>query len=430
MNLRHLAAARRHRVIAASATGLLALLLAWSPVLAAVSWGDLHRASPEHVYTWGNSLGRTVTSGGTAYLHQIWEQYVIGGEEVSDAGPYLGVYYRRGSSGAGSWSQLKRLNASTTHAEYSVLATSGKYVYGAWRTQPHSNSTWNGVDPRPLQFRRNTNHGNADYWKSKPSFLGADRIDRPSIAATGSRVYIAYTDAIGGEIRLQKSTDYGATFSYKGAIGATTALWDGGYGGRPVIVATGSTVAVVWDNGSSSRIKISLDGGSTWTVDTDFDPSRLDRVDGAASAGRVAFVWVGGGGSIHLRRFNGTTLGPKRTVEEFNSSTTYKEANSPAIAMSGASVIGIAYTACSDDSCGDGPTMGKSIRWTESRDSGAHWSPSVNVGYWGSSTSRRNNEWPSAIFAGSSKRIVSWTSFGSAADAPERILVRVGTGTP
>ena len=98
--------------------------------------------------------------------------------------------------------------------------------------------------------------------------------------------------------------------------------------------------------------------------------------------------------------------------------------------MNGTSTIGIAYAACSDASCGTSLTMGESVRWTESRDSGAHWSSGVNVGYWGSSTSRRDNEWPSAIFAGSSKRIVSWTSFGYQPDSPERILVRVGTGTP
>ena len=86
---------RRHRTIGAVAGGLFAVLLAWSPVLAAVSWGDLHRASTDYAYSWQQSLARTTTSAGTAYLHQLFTRDVIGGEGVEDGGPYLGIYYKR-----------------------------------------------------------------------------------------------------------------------------------------------------------------------------------------------------------------------------------------------------------------------------------------------------------------------------------------------
>jgi hypothetical protein len=430
VDLRHLATARRHRFAAASASGLLALLIAWSPVMA-TSWGTVHRASNSYAYSEGNALARTVTSGGTAYLHQVGVQYHVAGEEVSETGPYLGVYYRRGNGSGSTWSTAKRLNSSSAHGEYPTIAKSGKYVYVAWRRQPHVGvDNWATSEPRKLQFRRNTNHGSGSYWKSQPTFLGADRIDFPSIAATGSKVWIAYTDAIGGEIRLQRSTDSGATFSLLNAVGATTGTWEGGYSGRPVVVATGSTVAVAFYNGSTWRLKISTNNGASWMVDTDLATGDVKKVDGAAASGKVAFAWLEGDQHIYLRRFNGTTLGSKKAVVTLTNTTTYKNINHLAVAMSGTSVIGVAYNACSALDCSVSSTKGTSIRWAESRDSGAHWTSSTTIGSYTAGTSRRNNEQPSAIWGSSTRRIVSWTSFGTTSAYPERILVRIGTGTP
>ena len=70
MNTR-LAAPRHTRTLGAVAAGLMAALLAWSPVLAAVSWGSVYTASNDYAYTSGNALARTVTSGGTAQLHDV-----------------------------------------------------------------------------------------------------------------------------------------------------------------------------------------------------------------------------------------------------------------------------------------------------------------------------------------------------------------------
>ena len=151
---------RLPRLAGATFAAALAVLLAWSPVLAAVSWGTVHRASPDYTYTWADSLARTVTSGGTAYLHEVYTQYVINGAPAADAGPYLGVTYRRGNANGSAWGTPKRLNPSTTHGDRATVAKSGKYVYVAWRRQSDlSGSTWNGVTPQPLQFRRNTSHG-------------------------------------------------------------------------------------------------------------------------------------------------------------------------------------------------------------------------------------------------------------------------------
>ena len=48
------------------------------------------------------------------------------------------------------------------------------------------------------------------------------------------------------------------TWEYLGAVGATTANdGDGGLSGMPVVVASGNTVAVAFNNGSTARIKVS-----------------------------------------------------------------------------------------------------------------------------------------------------------------------------
>jgi len=431
MDARHVAQ-RRTRTVVAVATGLLAVLLAWSPVLAAISWGSVYKASSDYAYGWDNALTRTVTSGGTAYLHSVTTRYVIAGDAVTDSGPYLGVYYRRGNSGGSSWGTLKRLNASNQHADFGTTASSGKYVYATWRHQLHVDAYDPLEAPRDLQFIRNTNHGSSTAWSvRKTDFLGANYIDRPSITAAGSRVYIAYTDSSGGEIRLQRSTDYGANWDYLGAVGATTAQDGDGYTGRPVVVASGTTVAVVFNNGTTARFKLSTDGGDTWSVDTDLSTTQYASLSAAHRSGKFAFAWVTGGHrNLYVRMWNGTSLTDRRTIVSLNDATTYKVVHSPAISLAGTSVIGVAYSACTTTTCSLGATKGSSIRWIESRTNGNSWTSSSTIASYTSSSTRRLNEYPSVVMSSSTRRIVSWTAAGASSTSTARVLIRVGSGTP
>ena len=167
---------------------------------------------------------------------------------------------------------------------------------------------------------------------------------------------------------------------------------EGGYSGRPVVVATGNTVAVAFYNGTTWRLKISTNNGASWMVDTDLATGDVKKVDGAAASGKVAFAWLEGDQHIYLRRFNGTTLGSKKRAVTVTNTSTYKNINHIAVAMSGTSVIGVAYNACSALDCSVSSTKGTSIRWAESRDSGAHWASSTTIGSYTAGTSRRNNE--------------------------------------
>jgi hypothetical protein len=428
-----LVAPRRTRTLGAVGAGLMAVLLAWSPVLAAISWGSTYQASTDYAYGWSDALARTVTSTGTAYLHSIATRYVVGGDQVTNTGPYLGVYYRRGNAGGSSWGTIKRLNASNVHADYGTIASSGKYVYTAWRRQQQVGADYDPTQaPRDLQFMRNTNHGSSTAWSArKTDFLGANYIDRPSITAAGSRVYITYTDSSGGEIRLQRSVDYGATWEYLDAVGATTAQDGDGYTGMPVVVASGNTVAVAFNNGSTARIKVSTDGGDTWSVDTDLNPSQYSSISTAHRNGKLAFAWTTGGHrNLYVRQWNGTSLTARKTIVSLNDATTYKVLSSPAIALAGTSVIGVAYSACTTTSCSLGATKGSSIRWIESRNNGSTWSSNKTVASYTASSTRRLNEFPSVVMSSSTRRIVSWTAAGASSSSLARVLIRIGSGTP
>lgn len=420
---------RRPRMLGAVAAGLFAVLLAWSPVLAAVSWGDLHKASTDKAYSWEQSLARTVTSTGTAYLHQVFTRDVIGGDAVRDTGPYLGIYYKRGNSTGSTWSASTRLNGKTQHGDYGTVATSGKYVYVAWRRELHYGSAFKPDDPRELKFRRNTKHGSGDYWKPSYPFLGASFIDRPSISASGPNLFIAYTDSSGGEIRLQRSTDYGASFTYLDAIGATTLQNEEGYSGTPVVGVSGSTVAVIWNNGTSSWIKVSTDLGQTWSIDQEFNEDPYLEASTAHRDGRIAFAFTEADArNVYLRTYNGS-LQPEKTIVSVNDATTYKRVHSPAVALAGSSRVGVAYAACNTSSCAVGTSKGVSIRWLESGNNGGSWTSNKTIGSLATTSSRRINEFPSALYASSTRRLVSWNAVSQGGGA-YRVVIRLGLGTP
>ena len=425
---------RRARTIPAVAAGLLATLLAWSPVLAAVSWGDLHRVSTDYAYGWTQALARTVATddavvpSNVAYLHQVFTRDVIGGEPVAEEGPWLGIYYRRGNSTGSSWSTSTRLNRSTEYGDHGTVAAASKYVYVAWRFEFVGYHP--GLTPG-LEFRRNTNHGDRDHWEHTYPFMGASDIDRPSISASGPDVFIAYTDAVGGEIRLQRSTDNGATFHLLGAIGTTTFQNDEGYSGEPVVAVSNETVAVIWNNGTTASIRISTDHGDTFAPAQEFHDAPYTDASATGRNARIAFSWVDAEArKVYVRLYTNGTLGATKTIVSLTDATTYKRARTPAVALASSSRIGVAYSACNTTACDVGTAKGSSIRWIESVNNGTSWTANTTIGSLVTTSSRRINEYPSALFSSSTRRLVSWTATGQASGSNYRIVIRFGLGEP
>ena len=154
-----------------------------------------------------------------------------------------------------------------------IIVTAGdKYVYVAYQQI----NGWDDFDPganRPLKVRINMNHGSSTAWLSTKTFDAAARAGHPAVAANGSWAYIAYTDALTGDIVVARnlgsnSEDAGWVAAN---VGTTTneAPNDNGRDGYPVIAATGGTVLVAWISGDGTTIsaKVSTDHGDTWPDD-------------------------------------------------------------------------------------------------------------------------------------------------------------------
>ena len=426
MDIRRIARAIPRRPLAILTAGLVAGLVAWAPVLATVSWSAPTVASANGAYpSEGRSLARTVTSGGTVKLHQVYTKYAFNGVAAKDGGPYQGVYYRRGNSTGTSWGTAKRLNGTTTHAATPAIATAGKYVYAAWRTELHAGAAYDPADARWLQFRRNVHYGDASEWRPiKNLYVG--RIDRPAIAASGSSVYIAYTDSVGGEVRVVKSSDAGATFGSAKAIGSTTGLSEG-YAGFADIAVSGSTVVVAWQSGSGVLARVSTNGGSTWggAVTMSSTPDRFLSV--AAAGGRLAVAWSIPSMGGFTRVWKSGAWAPTRKFQAYTADDATPKGRELDVVLTGTSRIAVAYTYCLKQGCAS--SDGLDVRWRESNTNGQSWGTVRTVGSHTASAARRANEAPTALFASSTRRLVLWTTWSNSTPS-ETTYIKSGSGTP
>lgn len=433
--------ARATRPLFALAVGALAALLAWSPVWASVSWSGLTVASQDDSYAGPlNALGRTVTSGGTAYLHAAYTRETIGGDPVQNDGPYLGVYYRRGNSSGSNWSGTKRLNATAEHGDAATLATSGKYVYVAWRSQSSYDPA--GFDPATatgIKFVRNTSHGSSTAWSARKTLVSGGLVDRPSITATGSRVYLAYTDMPSNEIRLWRSDDYGVNWTYLDAIAAADRSYGIYKAGFPVVAATGTHVAVAWNTGDGVRIRYSSNYGASfgepWTL-TDEPTWEFNM---AHRSGRIAAVAITSTKGV-LQVYDNGSIQQLRQFATFSPTGTHKLGYGPAVGISGTTVA-VAWASCLNillgpirpggqltDTCAATSTDGIKLRWRESSNLGATWKTPDTIATYSTTSTRRRNDVPSIVLASATRRIILFNG-SSSAFGTYKLYTRLGTGT-
>ena len=409
---------------------VMALLVATSPVLGAVGWTSPVQSSRSYSWNYGFGLARTL-AGTTAYLHTQAGTGYVGGSFVDDDGPsHLGIYYRRSTGSGQSWGTSKRMNPTDQHAHWGAIAAAGSHVYVSWTSIAHIYESFDGDDPRTLWFRSNDSHGSTTRWSAPRALTTEGRIDRPTVTATGAGVYIAATNADTGEITLWTSTDNGDTFA-PSVLGTTTrTVDDEGFAGMPVVVASGSLVAVGWLSGDEAMVTISTDDAQTFTTPEAIGINPAFELGMAARGDRVAVamisetsswlrVWQAGSWK-QLARFAG---------HDPSGSGTYRRAYGPAVALAGTATVGVAWSACRRASCAASGTYGVDVRYRESVDNGATFKSPQTVGSYAASTSRRINDYPSLLMTSTSRRIVTYNA-ASASYSKYRLLVEVGRGTP
>jgi hypothetical protein len=416
----------RTRLLFAGLSALLMLVLSTHSTLAAVSWTSAVASSPAYAYNYGQGLAKTTsTVSGTTYLHS---QYTY----VNTTHP--GIYYRRGSAGATSWGTSKRLNASGEFAENGVIAAADKYVYVAYQ-QINGWDDFNPADQRPLKLRVNTNHGSSTAWLSTKTWDVPFRVGHPAIAASGSWAYVAYTDAESGDIVVARNLGSNTEDVGWVATNVGTTANEGpnanGRDGYPVIAATGGTVLVAWISGDGSTIsaKVSTDHGDTWPEDpTTITSEQVWDLSAAGSTGRVALAWAQSSG-IKAKLYRNAAWESTKTVASFSSTATYKTGYGTSITMAGTARVGVAWSSCTRSDCSAGSTKGVNLRWRESTDNMTNWKIPALIASYTASTSRRINDYPTAIISSKPTRWIMYNVL-SANQSTYSLVVKVGRGTP
>jgi hypothetical protein len=401
-------------------------------------WAEPYLAvGPDGSWTFGSSLAKT--SGYLHNVHMAWR----------GSAPLMQVEYVRSTNGGASWKGAAgggptRLNYSTQHASYAAVATTGTHVYAAWTRLTSAGPDYVPSDSRTIQFRPSSDNGTN--WLTTTSGApkvvtlssSTGRVDRPSVAASGSYVYIVWTDSNTGAIRLATSADYGAHWTTK-PIGTTyVSLADhSGRWGMPAVAAYGSSVAVAWLASWSSAsgygavtARVSTNKGSTWTTRT-LDTNSRDRVSVAAYGNRIAFSWVDTG-AARLQVWQSGAWQTQRMVSSsaFGSTNTYRAGYGPAVALVGSAGVSVAWAGCRNVNCyGISQATGVDVLWRESTNNGASWtSKQLIIASSQQSPLRYGNDSPDIEYGSSTKRYVHFQGWTDSDPFPWRVYQRTGVG--
>lgn len=392
-----------------------------------VTWGSRQNVGANYTWSFGSHLG-TTSSATKTYLHDVAMTDRVGGKWADNNGPYVGVSYVRGNASGTSWGTPYRVNSSSQHGNGAVIATSGKYVYVAWyRLTKWIN--YNPDAPRTLYFRRNTKHGASDSWKARLALTStSSRVGFVSIAAAGTFVYVAYTDANTGSIRLATSPDRGVTWT-KSTIGTTTRATGDGFDGVPSVAASGPNVVVSWlgDDSLSVIARVSTNHGSNWDTPSTLVASSTGSPTSAARDARIGVAWPLDDGARFSQWTTGT-WGDVRTVGAPTSNgRTYVEQYQPALAFGDAGQVGIAWSACWDQCDSIDESTRVDLVWAESKDDGVTWYETQVIGSGGGGTYRVNDA-PAVLWPTADRRIVAWNGYQYLLPY-YRMFIRVGIGT-
>jgi len=397
---------------------------------AAPNWGNQQDVGPNYLWNYGSALAASA-SGATTYLHAVYTTDFVGGSFATDSGPHEGVYYLRSDDGGKTWSP-KRLSPENVHADRGAIAAAGPHVYALWVTQT-SYTRFNPSKPRVLYLRANDGFGAAPAWgKARRLSPARGRVDFPTIAASGRRVYVTWVDADRGAVRLAVSADGGATWKTR-QIGSTTATDPSGEGryGYPSVGAAGKKVGVAWiaSNGGAVKARISRNGGGSWGPVVTLAPSGGNANHGSPSVaglgGRLAFAWTTPTG-VYVRVWNAGTFGPAATVATFTDP--YAAGYDVAVALTGETQVGVAWSDCKIAGCDFGSTAARiDLSWSESGDDGATWSPRTLLRGSGLSPSQRINDGASVAWSDPKKRYVLYNGWEANFLAYD-LFLKVGTG--
>jgi hypothetical protein len=413
---------------------LLASVLLAGQALAA-TWTAPSAVTPNHAWSGPGSLART--GGPTPYLHMVYTTDRIGGVQVSDGGPYQGVFYRRRAQNGTTWSAPKRLSQPGKHADRPVIVATDELVTVMWQTFESYDHPDTSADRR-LWLRQSDDRGST--WmpakeRSNPAGDPGYPMEPHAIGAAGNEVVYAEMRSSSGDIFVWDYTcdGQGGCGGSGSAQGHTTNPGPHGFAGYPAFDVSGRKFALAWmaDGSGTIKARFATDWrfGPTVTVATG---SRHTRAGiGIDIAGDRAVVAWSTGSSIKVRVRTGSTFGPVRTIASFSAGGTFKSGYLPAVQLVGSQGIGVGWSECrrADCSASAGSRAGVDLAWRESSDNGAHWSSKTTLANASTTADGRRSEAPSIAWAGAATRFVLFST-SSANHALERVDLRRGSGAP
>jgi hypothetical protein len=429
---------RAPKVLVPLAVVAASLLVATEPVAASVGYTSVVKLASTEAYTTSASAIARSASSTSSRLHVVYTSKKIDGVNDEDTGPYQGIYYRRSSAGS-AWTTAKRLNSSSQHADYASVATSGSRVFVVWRTQTHIEDYEDTADPYVIRFRANDNQGSSTAWRSSIALTTFGRVDRTAIAASGSSVFVIYTERDGGEVRLLKSADNGVTWGSPTAVGATVDQPFGpgyGYVGNAVVAVTGATVVISYTSDDQIVTKVSTDGGDSFGA-PELREAEFAGTSLTARSGRVALAYADPSGVYSRIWQGGGWLAWRKAASYPNSAykapTAYLRLSidPPDVALYGTAGIGLAFGSCTTDPCDLNSGSRASLRWRQSGNNGATWGSVVSVASGKVTTSRGFNWGPSVVMSGSATRHFVWNGLSAIGSSFNKApYVRTVNGIP
>ena len=412
------------------AGSIAAATLAPHPAAAAIAWGP-QRTAANWSWTSGSSLAVT-GSGSSTNVDLLFPSDFVAGSFATDHGPYEGVFLTSSDDRGQTWSDPARVSQPAKHADRGALAADGSHLYAAWVTQT-SYDHYNPAAHRILYFRADPNASPSGWGPTVRLSKTKGRVDRATVAADHGRVYVTWTDANTGDVRMAITTDGGKSWK-RSVVGKAKGSDPGGEGrvGLPSIAATGSTVGVTWLGTSNGAVKarISTNGGKSWHPTVTLVPSGGAANGGspavAASGGRLAFAWTTQA-ALWVRTWKGGALSAARQVAAFRGSSPYGGGYDVAVALTG-STVGVTWSGCRSTSCDPNSALTRtSLLWSQAPATGGSWT-SPDVIRAATAADQRINDGASEIWLDPSTRLVAYAGY-VAGFTTYRLYTRVGSSS-
>jgi len=209
------------------------------------------------------------------------------------------IHFKKSMNGGSTWLPEQRLTDSPNYVFDPDIAASGSNIYVAW-------TDGMGEDYSEIYLRRSKDGGATWLPAQRLTNLALDSQD-VKIAASGLYVYVAWgyveCPSPNSEIYFMRSLDGGAT--WKAIKRLTKDAWDTGV---LSIASSGSNVYLVWAQDDMSKLcfRRSKNSGALWQVPKELERTGPWSLSIAASESNVYVVWSTEGWGYYYIYFSGS----------------------------------------------------------------------------------------------------------------------------